>query len=61
MQSEDKINDPKFIYLTLDLDFKGVSLRKICDHLKQFYDLKVVHTVKKDLLTLKNSSFIIKK
>lgn len=36
--------DPKIICLTLDLYFKGVSLRKICDHLKQFYNLKVVHT-----------------
>jgi len=36
--------DPKIICLTLDLYFKGVSLRKICDHLKQFYDLSVVHT-----------------
>ncbi len=35
--------DPKLICLTLDLYFKGVSLRKICDHLKQFYDLKIVH------------------
>lgn len=36
--------DPKIICLTLDLYFKGVSLRKICDHLKQFYELSVVHT-----------------
>lgn len=36
--------NPKIICLTLDLYFKGVSLRKICDHLKQFYNLKVVHT-----------------
>ena len=36
--------DPKIICLTLDLYFKGVSLRKICDHLKQFYELNVVHT-----------------
>ena len=36
--------DPKIICLTLDLYFKGVSLRKICDHLKQFYCLNVVHT-----------------
>ncbi len=33
--------DPKIICLTLDLYFKGVSLRKISDHLKQFYGLKV--------------------
>lgn len=36
--------NPKIICLTLDLYFKGVSLRKICDHLKQFYELSVVHT-----------------
>jgi len=35
--------DPKIICLTLDLYFKGVSLRKICDHLKQFYGLRIVH------------------
>jgi len=37
-------SDPKIICLTLDLYFKGVSLRKICDHLKQFYNFKIVHT-----------------
>jgi transposase-like protein len=36
--------DPKIICVTLDLYFKGMSLRKICDHFEQFYDLKVVHT-----------------
>ena len=36
--------DPKIICLTLDLYFKGVSLRKISDHLKQFYDLDVYFT-----------------
>ena len=35
--------DPNIICLTLDLYFKGVSLRKICDHLKQFYGIKIVH------------------
>lgn len=34
-------HDPKAITLTLDLYFKGISLRKICDHLKQFYNLNV--------------------
>lgn len=34
-------NDPRIIALTLDLYFKGTSLRKIADHLKQFYDLNV--------------------
>lgn len=31
--------DPKAIMSTLDLYFKGLSLRKICDHLKQFYGI----------------------
>ena len=33
--------DPKVIALALDLFFKGVSQRKIADHIKQFYGLKV--------------------
>jgi len=33
--------NPKIIALTLDLYFKGVSLRKISHHLKQFYELDV--------------------
>jgi transposase-like protein/predicted RNA-binding Zn-ribbon protein involved in translation (DUF1610 family) len=37
-------HDPKAITLTMDLYFKGVSLRKITDHLKQFYGLKVAQT-----------------
>jgi len=36
--------DPKLICLTLDLYFKGVSLRKISDHLKQFHNLHLAHT-----------------
>jgi len=35
--------DPKIICLTLDLYFKGVSLRKISDHLKQFYNLSITY------------------
>ena len=35
---------PKVVTLALDLYFKGVSLRKITDHLKQFYDVAVHHT-----------------
>jgi len=35
--------NPKTITLVLDLYFKGISLRKIQDHLKQFYNLKVSH------------------
>jgi len=34
---------PKAITASLDLYFKGVSLRKITDHLKQFYNVKVSH------------------
>jgi len=33
--------NPKIIALTLDLYFKGVSLRKISHHLKQFYELNI--------------------
>jgi transposase-like protein len=33
--------DPKVISLALDLYFKGISLRKIVDHVKQFYGLDV--------------------
>lgn len=33
--------NPKIIALTLDLYFKGVSLRKISHHLKEFYDLDI--------------------
>jgi len=33
--------NPKVVTLALDLYFKGVSLRKITDHVKQFYGLKV--------------------
>ena len=35
--------NPKTIALVLDLYFKGVSLRKIKNHLKQFYGIKVSH------------------
>jgi putative transposase len=35
--------DGKVITAALDLYFKGVSLRKVCDHLKQFYDIEVTH------------------
>jgi transposase-like protein len=35
--------NPKIICLILDLYFKGVSLRKIADHLKQFHELKLSH------------------
>lgn len=40
---EDMKYSPKVIALTLDLYFKGVSLRKISHHLKQFYELDIAH------------------
>ena len=33
--------NPKIVALTLDLYFRGLSLRKISNHLKEFYELKV--------------------
>jgi len=36
--------NPRIITLAIDLYFKGVSLRKIADHVKQFHDVKVDHT-----------------
>lgn len=33
--------NPELVTLTLDLYFKGISLRKIVDHLRQFYGFKV--------------------
>ncbi len=36
--------DPKVICVTLDLYFKGISLRKISDHLRQFYELDLHFT-----------------
>jgi transposase-like protein len=35
--------NPKIIALTLDLYFRGLSLRKISQHLKEFYNLKITH------------------
>jgi transposase-like protein len=37
-------HSPESITLTLDLYFKGMSDRKIVDHLKQFHNITVVHT-----------------
>lgn len=36
--------DPRIVATTLDLYFKGVSLRKIADHLKQCYSLEIDHS-----------------
>src|SRR5437867_12704636 len=33
--------DPKVITAALDLYFKGISLRKVCDHVKQFHGIEV--------------------
>lgn len=35
--------NPKAVTAALDLYFKGVSLRKVCDHLKQFYNVNMSH------------------
>ncbi len=35
--------DGKAITLTMDLYFKGISLRKIQDHLRQFYGMEIHH------------------
>jgi len=38
------VGEPQIVSACLDLYFKGVSLRKIEDHIEQFYGLKVDHT-----------------
>jgi transposase-like protein len=35
--------NPKTVTVAIDLFFKNMSLRKICDHLKQFHDVEVTH------------------
>ncbi len=35
--------DAKCITAALDLYFKGISLRKVADHVKQFYSIEVTH------------------
>jgi len=35
--------NPKTVTAALYLYFKGVSLRKVCDHLLQFYGIKPSH------------------
>lgn len=34
---------PQVVTVALDLYFKGISYRKVVDHLKQFYSVKVTH------------------
>lgn len=41
---ENMCYDARIVATTLDLYFKGVSLRKIADHLKQFYGLDIDHS-----------------
>ena len=41
---ENMCYDSRIVAATLDLYFKGVSLRKISDHLRQFYGLKIDHS-----------------
>lgn len=36
--------NPKIICAAIDLYFKGVSLRKVADHIKQFYGIAVANT-----------------
>jgi putative transposase len=36
-------NQPKIVTLALDLYFKGMSYRRVVDHLKQFYGITVSH------------------
>lgn len=36
--------NPKIICAAIDLYFKGVSLRKVADHIKQFYDVNIDNT-----------------
>ncbi len=36
--------NPRIITLAIDLYFKGVSLRKVADHIKQFHNVRVDHT-----------------
>jgi len=42
--------NPKIVTLGLDLYFKGISLRKIRDHLTQFYDVTIHHSTIYDWL-----------
>lgn len=36
--------NPKIITVAIDLYFKGVSLRKVADHIKQFHNIKIDQT-----------------
>lgn len=41
---ENAKKNPKVICAAIDLYFKGVSLRKVADHVKQFYGVKIADT-----------------
>ncbi len=41
---ENAKKNPKIICAAIDLYFKGVSLRKVADHIKQFYGVSVANT-----------------
>jgi transposase-like protein len=41
---ENSKNNPKIICAAIDLYFKGVSLRKVADHIKQFYNVSIHNT-----------------
>ena len=41
---ENTKKNPKVICAAIDLYFKGVSLRKVADHVKQFYGVKIADT-----------------
>lgn len=41
---QNMVFDPEIVTLALDLYFKGTSLRKIEDHLRQFHDMTIGHT-----------------
>ena len=52
-------SDPQIVTVSLDLYFKGISLRSIVDHLKQFYNVEVSHVavykwIKKYVKIIKN-------
>jgi len=41
---ENAKKNPKVICAAIDLYFKGISLRKVADHVKQFYGVKIADT-----------------
>ncbi len=41
---ENSKKNPKIICAAIDLYFKGISLRKVADHINQFYEVKIANT-----------------